>query len=336
MHEVLYALFAISVFCPVYTYVLYPLILKCLPEKNYKFDCCKQTITVTVIVAGKNGKKKAEKIRQTFLVDTSSNIGSTYFSVLDILYTEQISETTNKLAKGEIIVFTDDKTELDKEAISEIIKMFADKRIGCVVGQQTNPDGNSTFWKYENAVKRLESKIGCVSGATASLFAVRKIDLPIISDCVLNKPFYIATAITQAGKDVVYQPSAKAYEGRTEGTNFDKHVQDAAGYWQALHLFPKMLLPINKGNFVYISHRVMKWLVWLNMLMMLVISGMLAKQSFFMAFLLFLQLIGYGILIVHGNKSFNCLFGRLLNFGYDFFSLNLAYFFGMFRYRSDK
>lgn len=326
----LYALFGLSVFCPVYTYALYPLVLKCLPEKHYKtdFDNAESNSVkalntlVTVIVVGKNGKAKAETIKQTGI---------------DTIWAAQISDSINKTAKGEIIVFTDDKTELDKDAIGEIIKPFADERIGCVVGQQTNPEGNSTFWKYENTVKRLESRIGCVSGATASIFAVRKKDFPQVPETVINKPFYIATTIAQAGKDIVYQPSAKAYEGKDEGTNFDKHVQDAAGYWQALRLFPKMLLPISKGSFVYISHRVMKWFVWLNMVFALVTSGLLALLgSMLMALLFWLQIYGYIFVILLGKRNLGTLLGKLISIGYYFVMLNISYFTGFFGYEGEK
>lgn len=318
----LYALFGLSVFCPVYTYALYPIVLKCLPRKSYKSGNEKtgntqvQAPIITVIVVGKNGKTKADAIRQTGV---------------DTIWAEQITESINKSVKGEFIVFTDDKTELDKEAIPEIIKPFADERISCVVGQQTNPEGNSAFWKYENAVKQLESRIGCVSGATASLLAVRSADLPKVPETVRNKPFYIVTAITQAGKDIFFQPSAKAYEGKTEGTNFEKHVQDAAGYWQAFCLFPKMLLPINTGNFVYISHRVMKWFVWLNMAVALVTSGILASDSILIAIFFIFQIISYIVLLLMGRSKKRGIIHNLIRMGYYFLALNFAYFLGLFK-----
>lgn len=321
----LYALFVFSVFCPIYTYVLYPLILKCLTEKsniiiNYNIiernTLKSHNEFITVIVIGKNGKTKADTIKRTGI---------------DAIWADQITESINKTAKGKIILFTDDKAQLDEDAITEIIKPFADERIGCVVGQQTNPEGNSMFWKYENIVKRLESRFGCVSGVTASIFAVRKKDLPIVPDYVLNKPFYIATAITQAGKVNVYQPSAIAYERKTGGINFDKHVQEATGYWQALRLFFKMLLPINKGNFVYISHRVMKWFVWLNMILIFIISGVLASDSEFMASSFYCQVITYLVVLLLGRKTIYGILGKALSSCYYFIMLNVSYFLGLFK-----
>lgn len=311
---VLYVLFAFSVFCPVYTYALYPIVLRFLKGKDYK--SAEIEPSVSVVIVGKNATDKITNIQQC------------EYPEIEIIEGEY--RDANK-AKGEIVVFTDTKTEMDLAAIREIVKPFSDERVSCVVGQQTNPEGNSAFWKYENLVKRLESRIGCVSGANESMFAVRKSDMPSVPDDVLNKPFYIATKITEGGKDIVFQDTAKAYEGRTEGTNFEKHVEDAAGYWQALRLFPKMLIG-RHGCFVYVSHRVMKWFVWLNMIVMLVTSGLLIHKSMVMMVLFCLQILFYCSLVLQRKKERkNGLIGAILYIGYYFAELNISYMIGLFR-----
>ena len=308
----LYVLFALSVFCPVYTYALYPIVLRMMRGKQYKNEEIEPD--VSVVVVGKNVEEK---------VTNDCQCGYPNANVI-------VGDYANK-TKGDIIVFTDTKTQIDLSAIREIIKPFADQRVGCVVGQQTNPEGNSAFWKYENKIKELESRIGCVSGAPESLFAVRKSDMPRIPESVLNKPFYIATKITENGKAVLYQETAKAYEGKTDGTYFRKHVEDARGYWQALKLFPKMLIG-RHGSFVYISHRVMKWFVWLNMVTMLVTSGLLGfNGSAFMATLFYLQVVGYFLLLLLGRKNIRGPVGKIIGIGYYFVMLNMSYLVGFFR-----
>lgn len=309
---ILYALFALSVLCPAYTYALYPIVLRMLKGKVYKSAEIEPSVSVVVV-----GEDAADKI---------TNIQQCEYSNIEIVNGEY--GDANK-SKGEIVIFTDTKTEMDLAAIREIVKPFADNRIGCVVGQQTNSEGNSAFWKYENLVKKLESKIGCVSGANESIFAVRKSDMPNVPESVLNKPFYIATKITETGKDVVFQESAKAYEGKTEGTNFEKHVADAAGYWQALRLFLKMLIG-KHGSFVYVSHRVMKWFVWLNMIVMLVTSGVLAiNGSILMAVLFGLQIVGYAVVMLLEKRNIGGAIGKLISIGYYFVKLNIAYLIGL-------
>ncbi len=307
----LYALFVLSVFFPLYTYVLYPVILRLLKGKQFKLGDDKPSVCVVIV-----GENEADKIK---------NVEQCKYSDLEIIAGNYNSET-----RKQIIVFTDTKTQLDLAAIQNIVKPFADDRVGCVVGQQTNPSGNNLFWKYESRVKQLESRIGCVSGATGSLFAVRKSDMPNVEEKVLNKPFYIATKIVENGKAVVYQEYAKAYESTTVGTNFRKHVEDATGYWQCFILFPKML-----GSFVYVSHRVMKWFVWLNMVILLVSSGMLgAAGSMLMMVLFWLQVTGYAMIVLLGRRKIGGFIGKIIGIGYYFFMLNIAYFVGMFKVNS--
>ena len=315
---VLYVLFALSIFFPIYTYILYPCILSIMRGKEYKVEDIKPC--VSVIVVGPNAEDKIDSIYHCNYPELEV-ISGTYCNA--------------KQAKGDIIVFTDTETRLDLAAIQKIVVYFADERIGCVVGQQTNPEGNSVFWKYENLVKQYESRIGSVSGANNSLFAVRKIDMPEVKEDVLNKPFYIATIIEENGKDVVFRDTARAYESKSVGANFKKHVVDAAGYWQSLKLFPKMLFG-NKVSFVYVSHRVMKLFVWLNMVTMLVTAGVLGRMgSTLMAVLFWLQIAGYVIVLTLGRFMIGGALGKLLGIGYYFVMLNLAHFAGLF-YRGDN
>ena len=309
---VLYVLFALSVFCPLYTYVLYPIVLKIIRGKQYKSDNI--TPTVTVIVVGDNAEEKVGNIKQ---------------SIYPSLEVVSGNYSDAKKAKGDIIVFTDSITELDLIAIQNIVKPFFDERVGAVVGQQTNLEGNSTFWKYENLVKRLESRIGCVSGANESLFAVRKSDMPEVPGRILNKPFYIATKITESGKAVVFRDDAKAFEGKTEGANCQKHIEDAKGYWQALKLFPRMLIG-RHGSFVYFSHRVMKWFVWLNMLTVLTISAILSIFSIVFFVIFICQVIGYLIIVLSRGKIGFGVVRKLFGVCYYFLMLNCSYFVGLF------
>lgn len=309
----LYVLFALSVFFPIYTYALYPVILKFMKRKKWTEDSIEPS--VTVVITGENPNRKLR------------NVLDSDYPGIQIVEGDYGSAFK---AEGDIIVFTNTKTELDTKAIREIVKPFADEKVGCVVGQQTNPEGNSTFWKYENLVRRLESNIGCVSGATASIFAVRKTELPELPGKVLNKPFYIATKIMEKGRAVVFQETAKAYEGKTEGINFIEHVQDAAGYWQSLKLFPEMLL-FHHGSFAYVSHRVMKWFVWWNMFMMLLISALLVNDSVLMMIIFWMQLAGYAVILLLGRRSIRGTVGKLIGIGYYFVMLNTAYFIGLFR-----
>ncbi|WP_372683955.1 glycosyltransferase, partial [Desulfosarcina sp.] len=79
-------------------------------------------------------------------------------------------------ARGEIIIFTDSRQWFDKKAAMELVANFSDPGIGCVSGELVfNSAGASSiqkemglYWDYEKIIRKLESKIGSVAGATGA------------------------------------------------------------------------------------------------------------------------------------------------------------------------
>lgn len=317
----LYIIFGLSLFFPFYTYFLYPLVLKLFRDKKFKNGDISPSITAIVCFGDGDS---AEKVR---------NIESTKYPKLQIIVDNDINSAVSK-SDGKILVFLDNKTKLDKDALNQIVKSFADERVDMVVGEQTCKDGNSVFWKYEKAVRKMESKIGSVSGANNSLFAVRKNAFPNIPINIKNVSFYISTKIKQNGDVIIYNQDAKTYESKSFGNNFQKHVREASGFWQAFLIFWKMLLP-RKGSFIYVSHRVMKWFLWLNVLMIIVlpIVAWLVLGDFVMEIISIVEfcfIVLYLLLLVLSltkNKIINGAV-KILNY---FISINIAFLIGLFR-----
>ena len=145
-----------------------------------------------------------------------------------------------------------------------------------------------------------------------------------------------------AGFDVLMASDAVAYEPpeADEAAQFRKHVRDAAAYYQALAMFWKLLLP-RKGSFVYIGHRVLKWLVPFNMITALISSALLACYSAPMAVLFGLQAAGYlavGAFAFYSGKkkiSGNALF-KLIGLASYFVTLNASYLCGAWVYLTAK
>ena len=312
----LYSLFALSLFLPFYTYALYPILLRVLKRRRANEGMVAPPVSVIMI-----GRKKEESKKKI------SDVKKLEYPEYEVLQAESIQAGAKK-AKHDILFFTDVETTLDKNAVKEIVKPFADSNVGCVVGQQTCKEGNSAFWKYENLVKALESRIGCVSGVTDSIFAIRKDCIIKVPDRIRNESFCIATLLTRSGRVIVYAPNAKTYELKKEGTNYKKHIQDAVDYWQAFFFLKTMLVP-GKGSFVYISHRVMKWFVWLNMVIALIANGLLAHSSPVMFYLFLCQVLFYVSMLIYSKCK---LKWKLVGIVYYFLSLNVSYMLGFFRY----
>ncbi|MDD4493821.1 MAG: glycosyltransferase [Eubacteriales bacterium] len=346
----LYVLFAISLIAPIYTYAIYPLILKLLPVKK-KYSADKVfTPFVTVILRQDSDKSITDSKLKNL---SEQNYPCDKIEIITVSVTDQNGASAFNealaTAKGEIIVISDAKTRYDGNAVRNLVKHFSDKQIGCVVGQLrkigTAGDkiDNGAFWKYENFVRRQESKLGAVSGANHTIYAFRNGVINSIPQNIIDADFYISTYILQAGRDVIMDSDAVAYETPEDDKKqqFDRHVHDGMGYYQALGVFSRLLLP-RKGSFVYVSHRVMKWFVPVNMLLLLVSNFILAVNSvlflisLIMQIFLYLIVIAYNLWVVKKNRKAQSIVFKLLSLALYFVSINLSLLMGLFRYVSGK
>ena len=371
MYIVLCALLALSFVAPMYTYAVYPLIMKLLPEKKYKNDDDIQPF-VSVIVAAYNEEKIiSTKIENLLALDypqekiefiigsdgstdrTAENANAfssiSNLKVLNLPRGGKVNALNAMIrqTKGDILVFSDANTMYDSHAIRKLVRHFKDNRIGCVSGQlrykvdEMSGHGarsESAYWKYENWVKMHESKRGRLSGANGAIYAIRNGILKQIQSGIINDDFYVATYVLQAGWDVLLDPEAIAYEEPNDDfeSQFRRHIRDGAGHYQALAVFWRMLLP-RKGSFVHISHRVIKWLVPLNLIIAFVTNAILAGDSLQMAILFMCQVLGYITLVcyyfavVKTGRYPNTKMAKLVSMLLYFMSTNLALFLGFIR-----
>lgn len=309
----LYVVLGLSVLAPLYTYIFYPFVLRLLPHRTCKNCVVEKQLHYSVVVA-----------KNKFFFDVSG-------------------------VEAEIIVFTDGESDISQADIDTLVKPFCYSEVGCICGMvRKAPDENGIFydganWKYENKIKKLESDIGCLSGGSAALLAVRKSLIPNHYNNHISWDFFLPTHITEQGYDVLFEPRSVAFErdNKSESDLFARHVEDGASYYRSMVHFWRLLLPC-KGSFVFWSHRVMKWLVPFNMIILLTGCGILAFNYKWALTLLLLQIIVYLILTVYyifftrKGKSLSGPIGKLLDFGSYFLVLNLAWFLGLFRVRSTK
>ncbi len=122
-------------------------------------------------------------------------------------------------ARGEIIVFTDANGKFQTDALTALVRPFADREVGSVCGEliyleaddNVVAKGYNVYWRYDQQLKRMESKLACLLGANGSIFAIRKalyrpLDGAVSNDMVL--PIQIAAR----GYRVVYEPAAISRE----------------------------------------------------------------------------------------------------------------------------
>lgn len=380
MTTFLYIALALSIFAPIYTYAVYPFLLKLMAiftKKDYEVDESHRP-TVSILVAAFNEEKViAEKIinisqldypaeRIEFLIGSDGSIDRTVeiakscscikkLRVFDLPRGGKVNALNSLLkeAKGEVLIFSDANTMYDSKAILNLVKYFTDDKIGCVSGQLRykvdesagqGAKSETAYWKYENWVKVLESKLGRLSGANGAIYAIRKSLIKEIRKGIINDDFYVSTYILQLGYDVILETEAIAYEEPNDEfeSQFKRHVRDGAGHYQAIVVFWRMLF-LRNGSFVHISHRVIRWLVPFFLIVAFICNAVLVEQSVLMALLFVCQAIGYLVIIAYyfgmkkdtGDKKSATgkkgIMGKLLKIVFYFFSVNLALLLGFVR-----
>jgi cellulose synthase/poly-beta-1,6-N-acetylglucosamine synthase-like glycosyltransferase len=122
---------------------------------------------------------------------------------------------------GEVVVFTDANTLLNKEALKNIVRHFANEKVGVVSGEkrilhrdvdEAAGAGEGFYWKYESKLKQWDDELYSVMGAAGELFAIRtKLYEPIPKDSLIED-FYMSFKIVEKGYKIAYEPDAYAME----------------------------------------------------------------------------------------------------------------------------
>jgi cellulose synthase/poly-beta-1,6-N-acetylglucosamine synthase-like glycosyltransferase len=170
---------------------------------------------------------------------------------------------------AEVLVLTDANTMLEQSAVRNLVRHFADPRVGAVSGEEirvaapgSEASAEGLYWRYESAVKILESRLNCSLGGNGAALAVRR-SLFSPREQSIVEDFQIPLEIRFQGYRVVYDPEAIAVEeiAPTWSAQFARRVRIGAGNYQTFFAHPEYLNPC-KGflAFAFFSHRVLRWL----------------------------------------------------------------------------
>ena len=238
-------------------------------------------------------------------------------------------------ASGEIIVFSDATTQYNRDVLRTLMPNFADTTVGCVTGRLIYTDssqssvghGTRSYWGYESFIRKHESDVCSMIGVCGCLYAVRRSAYqPLYHEACSD--FVIATRMVQQGLRAVYEPAAVC----SEETNVQSQkelttrvriiTQTFADLWRNRG----MLNPFTSGFFAIelISHKVMRYLVPLFLILILGCSAVLASRSTLFAVVLVSQLGFYGAAGVSALLERSGLHIRLLAIPQYFVLGNLA------------
>jgi len=171
-------------------------------------------------------------------------------------------------ARGSILVFSDANSVWERDALRRLVEPFADPEVGYACGQVrfTSASGDSlegAYWRYEMAVRKLESRLGGITAGNGAIYAVRRdayLWLPPSGSHDLSFPFELA----RRGLRSVYVPAARASEKMvpTLAGEFARKRRMMSGLWDIV-VGERMISPRGYGPlfaFQIASHRLLRYL----------------------------------------------------------------------------
>jgi cellulose synthase/poly-beta-1,6-N-acetylglucosamine synthase-like glycosyltransferase len=209
-------------------------------------------------------------------------------------------------ATGEILAFSDANSVWSPDALRALVAPFADPEVAYVCGQVRflDPGGNNlegAYWRYEMAVREMESALAGVTAGNGAIYAVRReayISLAPSGSHDLSFPF----AFAKQGLRSLYAPAARAEEKMVPSLEgeFARKRRMMVGLWDIVvgegMLSPRGYPPL--FAFEILSHRVLRYLSPLLHLVALVANAFLLEDGwlYVATFVLQLALIAAALL----------------------------------------
>lgn len=250
-----------------------------------------------------------------------------------------------------VILFTDANTALNQQAVSRMVRHYADPNVGGVAGEkrirmsdkdQASGAGEGLYWIYESLLKKWDAELYSVVGAAGELFSVRRELHDHIPPDTIVEDFYTTLKVAMKGYRVAYEPGAYAVESHSASVaeELKRKIRIAAGGLQALVRLWPLLNPFRYGvlTFQYLSHRVFRWTLAplaLPFIALLNIPLALTGKRLYV-FILFLQCFFYGMALLGYFFEKKQLKFKPFFIPYYFCMMNYAVYRGFIRYISGK
>jgi cellulose synthase/poly-beta-1,6-N-acetylglucosamine synthase-like glycosyltransferase len=206
---------------------------------------------------------------------------------------------------GEIVIFSDASTFLKADIVQKLVRHFADPMVGCVSGEdrslsstdQGKVEDEGLYVRYEMFIRRAESRLGCLVGASGCCFAIRR-TLWTTFDISLAEDFILPLLIRERGFKTVSDSEAIAYVHAVASPHeeFVRRVRTATQGIMSLFEMRRLLNPWHAGSFslALISHKLCRFLVPFFLLVALLTNVALAGTHPIYSVALGVQIIFYG------------------------------------------
>jgi len=284
------ALFYIFGVLCIYSYFLYPLILKLIPSRNNSRtsgvgstdsgnDLPKLSLIITVHNEGARIREKLENTRQIVYptglleifvasdssTDETDSIVESYADkgIQLVRADERKGKEYAQLcaiheSKGEILVFSDVATQIPVNALQILAARFSDPQVGAlssedqVISNDGSVMGEGLYVKYEMWLRRLESDRAGLVGLSGSFFAARR---EVCEDWDIHCPSDFNIALNCAKKKFVAVTSSDVvgvYKDVDDSSlEYTRKIRTVIRGITAIVTHPEVLNPFRLGVFAF-------------------------------------------------------------------------------------
>ncbi|MDZ7267816.1 MAG: glycosyltransferase family 2 protein [candidate division KSB1 bacterium] len=212
-------------------------------------------------------------------------------------------------ASGELLVFSDANSMYRRDALRMLARNFADPRVGGVCGNQiylkaghhadSTNQGEQFYWSFDKWLKQQESLTGSIVSAHGAIYAIRRALYRHPESAAVTDDFAISTAVIEQGYRLVFEREAVAHEEPVPAAagEFHRKVRIMTRGWRGVLLRRKLLNPRRHGFYAVtlFSHKVMRRLVPVFLLLLFGVSLVLAPRHDFYAAAAWAQALFYAL-----------------------------------------
>jgi len=361
-------IFSICATLILYTYILYAGMIKLLSiRKNQKIRAITHdAYTVSIIIAAYNEEKyiydkiinalsvRYDERKLSVIVVSDGSTDKTLEITngirdkrLIVLNTKDRKGKPNAIntalefVKSDIVILTDANVFFQENSIRQLLGNFNDPKCGCACGNVilTSLDdgeilGEGAYMRYEKSLFESESDFYSMAGIDGGMYAIRTELLDKLPKNVVLDDMYIALNVVRNGYVVKYNKMARAIEKvpASVANEFNRKVRIAAGCFQILKLCKFAINPFYnfKLFFIFVSHKLIRWLSPIFLFFIFTISIVNIKNDYYLLMLM-LQTLFYSFaligLIYKKSRNYSAFY-----FPYYFSTINLAFAIGLTKY----